>query len=282
MKINFIAKGLIASSIILSNAAMAWSVSERIVELPQETLIMQKRVELKKLTPHGFTPDIKKKNASGLEQKPMISSTVAENETPVFQKKDASLSIEEQAVANLQRAQVLIKNREYAEAEKNLIFNLNRTPSHHATRSELASLYFKENQLDDAENILLEGLKYDENNSDFLKLMAMIHDKRDEPDKALSLLVKVKESKRQDPSYIAFLGHIYQQTGQYGLARQQYFRLLQMDPKNSMWLLGVSIALDAEGQKDAALEGYHRLTHEGNIDPKILKYVQERINVLKG
>lgn len=261
---------------------MAWSVSERIVELPQEAPIVQKRFEAKKLTPNALTPEIKKENASVLEQKPTVSTTVAEKEAPIFQKKDASLSIEEQALTDLRRAQGLIKNREYAEAEKILIFILNRTPSHHATRSELASLYFKEDQLDDAENILLEGLKYDENNSDFLKVMAMIHDKRDEPDKALSLLVKVKESKKQDPSYIAFLGHIYQQTGQYGLARQQYFRLLQMDPKNSMWLLGVSIALDAEGQKDAALEGYNRLTHEGNIDPKILKYVQERINVLKG
>ena len=48
--------------------------------------------------------------------------------------------------------------------------------------------------------------------------MAVIHDKREEPDKALILLMKVKDSRRQDKNYIAFLGHIYQQTGRFALA----------------------------------------------------------------
>jgi len=280
MTIDFIAKVLIAGSVLLTLPfkSLAWTVSENVVRLSDEKMLISKS------TAPETNPD-DKNDHSELKSKTKVVATTAkepEKETSSFSKKDASLSSEEDAMNNLRRAQLLIKKRDYPQAEKYLINTLNRVPNHHASRVELASLYLKENQLEESENLLLEGFKYDENNADFLRLMAMIHDKKEEPEKALALLVKVKESRRQDTNYIAFLGHIYQEMGQYGLARQQYYRLLQLEPRNSMWLLGVSIALDAEGQKEAALEGYHRLAREGNIEPKILQYVQTRINNLKG
>jgi MSHA biogenesis protein MshN len=262
---------------------MAWTVSENVVELSGEVQVPAKIMRPKMVVPMPapviLTPAIEAK--LDVEEAPVLSLQ-KETEGPFFEKSEASRTHEEQARIDYHRALESLKIGEIIQAERLLVGTLNQFPTHHASRAELASIYLKENQLDDSERILQEGLKLDENNPDFLRLMAIVYDRREEPDKALSLLVKVKESRRQDKNYVAFLGHIYQQTGRYALARQQYFRLLQTEPSNPIWLLGVSVALDSEGQHDAALEGYHRLAREGNIDPIILQYVQDRINALKG
>lgn len=201
--------------------------------------------------------------------------------TAQFEKPEMSLTIGEKASADYKQALKHRDNGEFLQAEKLLKTVLLQIPTHHAARAELATLHLKRNQLDESEMLLSEGLRFDENNPDFLRLMAVIYDKREEPDKALALLVKIKDS-RKDKNYVAFLGHVYQQTGRFALARQQYYRLLQEEPDNPLWLLGVSLALDAEGQKEDALEGYKKIIGNGNMDPQVLQYVQTRILALKG
>ncbi len=264
----------------------AWTVSERIVELSQENSATMRHTEPTTMVEEEATPlklDEPKvffKEHSTLEEGAFKKTPGSEK--GVFEKTHASFTLEEHVALEHRRALQYFDKKEFIKAEALLIEVLDQMPRYHHSRIELANFYLKEDRLDAAETVLLEGLKLDENHPDFLRLMAMVHDRKGDPDKALAFLVKVKDSRKQDKSYIAFLGHIYQQTGRYSLARQQYFRLLEIDPKNPLWLLGVSIALDAEGQRDAALEGYQRLTAEGNLEPGILEYVQNRINILKG
>lgn len=152
----------------------------------------------------------------------------------------------------------------------------------HKSRIELATLYLQQDKLEAAETLLMEGLFMDAYHPDCLRLMAFIEDRRQAPEKALELLNKVKSHQRQDTQYISFLGYIYQKTGRYDLARQQYFRLLEREPENAAWVLGLSIALEAQGQRESALEGYHRLQNKTGIDSSIVNYAKERISVLKG
>jgi MSHA biogenesis protein MshN len=150
------------------------------------------------------------------------------------------------------------------------------------TRTALASLYLTQGKLNDAEWALLEGLKIDEYHPDFLRLAAVVYDRKQEPEKALNYLIKIKDHQRKDKNIVSFLGYLYQKTGHYSLARQQYFRLLQADPQNPLWLLGISIAFDFEGQIEAALEGYRRLISQNGIDSAIVQYARHRIRFLKG
>jgi tetratricopeptide (TPR) repeat protein len=152
----------------------------------------------------------------------------------------------------------------------------------HQSRIELATRYLQEDKLEAAETLLMEGLFMDAYHPDCLRLMAFIEDRRQAPEKALELLNKVKPHQRQDVQYRSFLGYIYQKTGQYDLARQQYFRLLESDPENAAWVLGLSMALEAQGQRESALEGYHQLKNKMGIDPSIVNYAKERISILKG
>ncbi len=271
MKISTIAKVLIIKSVLCCSwQAAAWTLSERVVEVPGDSDQVRQMPLAAAASPKYDTGVV------------APAPSVTQKERAFFEKNQTALLEEEQGGVSYQRALHHLHRGETAAAKQRLMDALHQSPRHHAARAELATLYIKEGHLEGSEALLLEGFALDENHPDFLRLMAVVHDKRDEPEKALALLVKVKDSRKQDKNYVAFLGHLYQETGRYALARQQYFRLLEEEPKNSLWLLGVCLALDAEGQKAAALEGYYRLAKEGNLDLSILKYVQERINVLKG
>lgn len=256
MRTDSIVKALIASSILLyAVTSEAWTVSEYVVDSPLE---------------HKLEPEAK------------VLSLPTQHRTAQFEKRETTLTTEEEASSDFRQALKYRENGETLQAERLLKSALMQMPTHHAARVELATLYLKRNHLEETEMLVSEGLRLDENNPDFLRLMAMVYDRREDPEKALALLAKVKDSRKQDKNYVAFLGHIYQQTGRFALARQQYYRLLQEEPENSLWLLGVSIALDAEGQKAAALEGYRKITADGSLDPQVLQYVHDRIKVLKG
>ena len=271
---NTILKNFVGSLVLLAATAEAWTVSEWVIDSPQDGKSHQTFVQP---TQESFDSSVAPVKAP--EDK--VLSLPPQHKAAQFKKQETPLTTDEEAFEHYREALKYRDNGEYLEAERFLKTALAQMPTHHAARAELATLYLKRNQLDATEMLLSEGFSLDENNADFLRLMAVIYDKREEPDKALALLVKIKDS-RKDKNYVAFLGHIYQQTGRFALARQQYYRLLQEEPENPVWLLGVSLALDAEGQKEAALEGYRKITSDGNMDPHVLQYVKERIKVLKG
>lgn len=212
----------------------------------------------------------------------MLEGEFLTKKNPGFHKKTAKPTVSERVQDNYWAAVEHISNSGAKEAEDLLLSNLNMLPKHHASRSELVTLYLKNERLEEAEFLLKEGLRLDSNESSFLKLMAVLEDRKGAPEKALSQLIKVKDFNAKDKNYIALLGHLYHETGNYSLARQQYFRLMEAEPNNPVWLLGVALSWDSEGERKPALEGYRRLAKGGNLDPEILKYVRERIKALKG
>lgn len=283
---------------VTSSQVMAWTVAENITEVPPLVLedpLAKAEDELK--IQHNVLKDIKKLTHTESkmqktvsvekplgQQPPASMNAVTTTNGPLvgFQKNPSALTEEEDAVKEHLKACDLIKRGKEGEAEIVLFTSLIKTPTHHASRAELATLYLKKEQDKEAEKVLSEGLKLAESNPQFLKLMAIIHERWGEPEKALSLLEKISEEKRYEKNTVALLGHLYQQTGRYNLARQQYAYLMQTEPKNPLWLLGLSIALESEGKREAALEGYQKLEREMRVEPDILTYIKERIECLKG
>lgn len=284
MRKERIKQNIIASGIVFfSSTVVAWSVPETVVEFSSELTPKAAPVHLEKKTIPMNEP--KALSETGLSQSALDKARQRfqdKQQDFVFQKTLTKLSPMEQAAIDYQRAVQYLRTGNEIQSEQILIEVLVRTPDYHLARSELATLYLKQDELDEAERLLVDGLKLEANDADFLRLMAVIHDRKNEPDKALALLVRVPNDRKKDKHYVAFLGHVYQKMGQYSLARQQYFRLLQVEPKNPVWLLGLSIALDSEGHRDAALEGYRRLVSEGNVEISVLEYARERIKHLKG
>lgn len=200
----------------------------------------------------------------------------------VFEKKVSSLTSEERVRVDFHAALHFVDKGAELQAEEKFLGVLKHSPNHLKARSELAQLYLKHNRDKEAEMVLTEGFKQSENYPDFLKLQAMIYDRRQEPGQALSLLSRLPAGMQNESSIVSLYGHLYQQAGQYSLAKEQYKRLLETDPNNVTWLLGYTIATDSEGHKAAAIEGYKRLHGVQNLNPEILQYVGDRLKSLQG
>jgi MSHA biogenesis protein MshN len=261
MKTNLLVKVLIAKSILLFSCSIsAWSVGSKVIELNEPTEISSEET----------TKDI---------------ASIAENSEKTrhhFNKKLSKLTAKEIIDINYWRALGYLKQKDTAAAESLFISNLNQDQKHHLSRIELSALYLRNELWEEAEGFLQRGLKEDSRNPDFLRLMATLHNAKGEPEKALELLLKIKEPHVHHKAYIILLGHVYQQLGHATLARKQYFRLLQVEPNNPLWLLGVTMSLDTEGQREPALEGYRRLAKESAVEPEVLQYIRDRIAALKG
>ena len=199
-----------------------------------------------------------------------------------FEKKQSVVSSEEQSQTNYKKAEYFFQKKDFAKAEYFLNQILDQQCDYHLARSLLAKVYLEQRKLEDAKNCLVEGLNLDEHQTDFLRLLAVVHDRLEESEKALSVLLKVKNDSRTDRKYMSFLAYLYQKTGRYDLAKQQYFRLLEQEPTNAHWMLGVSVAFDSEGQKPEAALWYQKLTLSENIDPLVKQYAENRLRILKG
>src|SRR5690349_14974450 len=145
MKTDSIVKGLIASSIVLfSVAAEAWTVSEPVVDSS-----LDKQVEHFSIAP-----------SSTSETK--VLSLPPQHKIAQFEKREAQLTIEEEASSDYRQALKCRDNGEFLQAEKYLQTALMQMPTHHAARVELATLYLKRNQLEETEMLMSEGLRLDE------------------------------------------------------------------------------------------------------------------------
>lgn len=204
------------------------------------------------------------------------------NDTKNFEKKASQLTPEEIAMNKYSEALEFIRHGLESKAILLLEDALEACPQHFSTRTELARLYIKNQQNLQAEMILQEGLKISEQHPESLRLLAIVFERKNEFDKAVDCFNKIPEEYKSDRNTVAFLGHIYQRAGRYQMAKKQYGRLLQAEPTNPLWLLGISIALDSLGKTQDALEGYYRLQAESGLEPHLLDYVKERVTELKG
>ncbi len=213
---------------------------------------------------------IQKKEASRKEQS---------KKPAVFQKRLAKLQENEQAVEEYSHALEYINMGEVSKAIPLLEQGLKKAPNQIMIRVQLASLYLKQNRDLDAEYVLQNGLQLSNDNPEFLKLLAVLYERRGEADKALEAINKIPVNRRNDKESTAFLGHLLQSTGHHAKARELYERLQRAEPQNPLWMLGIAVSFDAEGRKKEALQSYEKLRKE-SMDTKMSKYADRRIAIL--
>ncbi|MBP6103635.1 MAG: tetratricopeptide repeat protein [Gammaproteobacteria bacterium] len=277
---------LLGITLLYSTTAFSWMVSQRVVELsgsmPISELAHNTALQSQAQSFVVLAPTLESFKVSQNPPTAFGLKTSTDPKAFTFEKRPAQLSVAEEMNVDYKRALYHYAKGNDVKAEPLFLRVLSERLDYHPARVALATLYLQQKKLDLAQNLLLEGLLLDEYHPDFLRLVAYIHDRRQAPEKALELLTKVRNHQRQDKHYISFLGYIYQKTGHYDLARQQYFRLLEKEPYDPAWLLGLSIALESEGERESALEGYKRLSDKMGVDPNIVKYAKERMLALKG
>lgn len=86
----------------------------------------------------------------------------------------------------------------------------------------------------------------------------------------------------EDPAYHALLAASYQQTAQWQESARLYRNLVQLRPAQASWQLGLAIALEQLGARDAAAQHYRQALQGQGLDEDSRRYARERAAALGG
>lgn len=97
---------------------------------------------------------------------------------------------------------------------------------------------------------------------------------------AVATLQRYPPSLRQEPTYHALLAASFQQTGEWPQSAALYRQLIELQPTQSSWQLGLGIALEQLAQPTAAARHY-RLAEQGpGLDEGARRFANERATAL--
>lgn len=205
---------------------------------------------------------------------------VSQAKLPYLEKKISSLTPKDIANKRYNAALQKLELEQYGEAEKIFIDILKDYPPHTLSRVQLSKLAILHNDYQKAEKWLTDHPDYFSNHPAYLQTLALIYERTGKKQEALKILEQVPTEHRKNVAFYSLLASLYQQTGNHVLAQRYYNGLLNREPNNMTWLLGLSISLDSGGEKKMALSYYKKILEQGGLDPKVLSFVKVRFDQL--
>ncbi len=154
-------------------------------------------------------------------------------------------------------------------------------PRYIPAREMLVTLLIQQHSYADAEQYVAEGRNIDPNYLPFVKLQARVLVEQGDNKQALSVLEQMSPPIKKEPEYYAYMAALYQRTGDNVASAQLYKQLLRLNPTNGVWWLGLGIALEGAGKRNAAIAAYERANNTPNLSPQLKGYVSQKINGLE-
>ncbi|MDQ1315242.1 MAG: hypothetical protein QG662_1351 [Pseudomonadota bacterium] len=150
---------------------------------------------------------------------------------------------------------------------------LERNPGMANARIQLAGLLQEGGQAEAALSLLKTGfdLRADEGLAIATGRLLADQGRRDE---ALDWLVRGQASLR--PADHALMGALLSQAQHHEEAGRAYRRALATDPGRGGWLLGLGLALEAQGRTEEARMVYRSALERGEFKPEVIRFLRER------
>lgn len=186
------------------------------------------------------------------------------------------------ATAQYQQAMQMINNNQIAQAVQLLTSILNGSPYYTDARLALIKLLLMQHQQSNAQELINGGLTLDPNNSDLIELQARLYIAQGNLEQALSILQSQSPDLPSHLSYYELTAGLEQQLHNPTIAAGIYKQLLTVDPDNSLWWMGLGVALEAMNQSIDAVQAYQQAINTGNLNPNLQGFVMSRIKVLGG
>ncbi|GEM75942.1 tetratricopeptide repeat protein [Vibrio sagamiensis] len=147
------------------------------------------------------------------------------------------------------------------------------------TRQKLAALYFGKGKMRKAYDLLQAGITLDIENQTLRLTLAKMLIKAEQPKNALSPLLYLPAAANHD--YLAMRAILAQKNKQTSIALESYHLLVQRQPLNARWWLGLAIQQEREHQLKAAKSSYLSALSTEGISSQSQEFVQERLRQLQ-
>jgi len=156
------------------------------------------------------------------------------------------------------------------------------SPMHIQARGLLVKVLLAQGDKTTAKKVLSAGLKHVAGNTVFIKQYAKLLIEEGQADRALYYLKQARPDVTVEPDYYALMAAILQRQENYTEAARLYLRLVQIDPTNSIWWMGLGISYEGYGRANDALQAYKRAQRDNNLATDVARFIQQRIRFLKG
>lgn len=148
-------------------------------------------------------------------------------------------------------------------------------PTHQAARKQLAALWYGRKAYQPAINILAQGVQLYPEDSEFRLMQARVFLSRGQSEQALRVLNGLNEV--NDIEYLSTQANIAQKVNQFDTAIGCYQKLVQIQPAQARWFLGLAIALDSNSQFEQALINYQTALALDSLSSSSREFAQQRV-----
>lgn len=157
---------------------------------------------------------------------------------------------------------------------------LTLTPGLHAARKQQAALLYGQEQWSQASAVLAQGILLYPQQFEFALLLARVHQAKGDGVEALASLELIPDDHELARQKWLAQTDLAQKQGQFALAEQAYRKLLQQEPRQGKWWMGLAYALDSQQQYHHARQAYRTaLTHAG-LSSQATAFVEQRLTQL--
>lgn len=178
------------------------------------------------------------------------------------------------------RALVLIRANQSAQAISELTVLLDELPQARASRELLATLLLEQKRYGEAAPLISTGLRLEPQNINLIKLQSRLFMSGADPHQALELLEANKGAASTDLEYLSLLAYLYQNNNAHARALESYAALARMAPNEPRWWVGQGVSLEALGQPEDALRVFMQAQRIPQADGRLKDYINGRIAAL--
>lgn len=175
----------------------------------------------------------------------------------------------------------LVHSGERELAIERLIDLLEEAPLHVDARLALIELLRDDGRIAESLALLAEGASLHPGDPQFQLPYARILVDQGDLSSALEVLERDPPPVARDPDYHAFLAAVYQRLERHQDAIAAYRGILQQQPGNGVWWMGLGISLMAADEYSEALDAFNRALADSSLSTGLRRYVAQRIEAIR-
>lgn len=154
------------------------------------------------------------------------------------------------------------------------------SPNENRTRKQLSALLYSKKRLNEAQGVLLEGLKLSPEDTDLRLMLSRILFKSGDHAKAFKLLNQHPRANSASDEFISFRAALAEKIGNYKSAQNDYYILLKRNPNDAKWWLGLGVSQDKQKLAEQAINSYQQAKSLKQLPKAVESFVVERIQLL--
>lgn len=181
----------------------------------------------------------------------------------------------DQAREHLQAGEVYDAARTYRRA-------LDLDPEQHVARQGYARILAASGRQERAREVLRAGIEIAPGDQAMARFYAALAHELGDPGSAIAALEQVREAADRPPGSVeAQLAGVHRSVGQHEQALALYEELLEHEPGNLRWQLGVAVTADAAGRTDRARAAWQAVVDAGPDRDEVAGHARSRLEALE-